>query len=436
MFTRQFVCLLLSLLLVGALARASQAGEERALVVQGEVRSILEKETIGLNDLFRVADLASPAIAVARNGVGAAQGRARQAGLYPNPTLEFEIEDLSLEDPDDRTDKLKLVQPLIISGRRSGAREAAEAEYDASVHELVRMRRDVFRQVHILWVELLHSLEADAVFEELLEVANRTLEIARARFELKAAPESQVTKAHLAVYELELSRGRLEDGREKSSSELSALLGGLRIPVDRLGGWVRPDPADYDLQALSAEVLEGHPAVLESRERVSAAEAALRVAKSSRIPDLELFIAYGRSRASDEDFMEGGVAVPIPLFDRNQGRITEARYLVTQAEQDEKSVKSQLTAKLASTHLRYSTLREQLRVTQKEMEPAARRGMEQALEGYRAGRLSFMDLIDAQRTLADIRLRGLDLARDHGMAGAELMSLVGRGIYEEQGEQR
>ncbi len=442
MAKKQPVFLFFFLLLVATAARGDQTGDvgadkddvdRKARGIQDEVRLILEKETVGLADLLQLADLTSPAIAAARSGVQATEGRVRQAGVYPNPSIELAAEEVSLEDRGDRKDKLKFAQPLIISGRRGAARAAAMADREATYHALARTRREVFRQAHTLWVELLFFNEADLELKKLLSVANDTRAIAEARFDLRAVPESQVTKALLEVYELEMERRRLAAGRARAAAELAALLGGLRIPPDRLGGRLEPPLVEWDVEEATAELLKTHPAILESRQRVLAAQATLRVAKAARVPDLNLFFSYGRFGASDEGFVEAGVALPLPVFNRKQGEVTERRSLVSLAEQDERSVKSGLVAELAVAFRQFLTTGEQLEISRDRMEPAAEIGMEQALEGYRAGRLPFLDLIDAQRTLAEMRLRGLELKRDLGAAEAELMSLVGRGPYDEQG---
>jgi len=400
---------------------------------QEEVSAILQQQTITLGDLFRVARLRNPTLGAARSEVLAGAGRVRQAGLYPNPTVELEVEELSTADFGNRTDKVSLVQPLIISGRRGNAVAVARANREASVHALGHARREVYRRIHTLWAEQLYFREAQGLLGELLGVARNTLNIAETRFEARAAPESQVTKALLEVYELETAQQRLTRQRIRATAELSALLGGTQVPLDRvvgeLGrGTLVPDAFDTDTIC--------HPALNAATNRIEAAAAALREAEADRIPDLGLFLSYGRSRPTGGDFIEAGVSVPLRIFNRNQGRIAESRALVAGAEDQMRIVEGHLQVAFANAVASYHATLDELTASDDRMQPAAERGLAQAQEGYRVGRLPFLELIDAQRTFSNVRLRNLELRRDLVVVEAELLSLAGAGPYADRGEEQ
>lgn len=421
-------------LLLFATAPAVPAREAAGAGAEEETRSILGKQEITLADLFRLAELANPTLAAARNGVQAGIGRAEQAGLYPNPTLEIGVEELSTIDADDRKEKVSFVQPLILGGRRGAAVAAARAEQETAAHAFHGVRRDLFRRVHTRWAEQLYFREANAAFSELLRVANHTLGIAQTRFDARAAPESQVTKALLEVYELEVAQQQLGQEQARGSAELSSLLGGARIPFDRLVGALDPDSISTS-ELLRSTALDDHPALQAAQRDIEAAEASLREAKAARIPDLGLFVAYGRYRAIDEGFVEAGLTVPLPIFNRNQGRVAETQSLAAQAQDRARIVHNDLEAALEVARQRYLIARDRLRAAVDRIVPAADRGLTQAEEGYRVGNSPFLELIDAQRTLANVRLRTLELTKDIIVAEAELMSLLGAGPYgEEEGK--
>jgi cobalt-zinc-cadmium efflux system outer membrane protein len=425
---RWVLCAFLAWLFLAVPAVASDRPPPRD---RQEAESILNRQELTLADLLGVAELRNPALAAARSAVRANAARARQAGLYPNPIFEFEVEEVSTNDPDIRKDKVSVVQPLIISGRRGAAVAAARANENAAVHLLEQTRRDLYRGVHSLWAEQLYFRETHGALAGLLGVARRTLEIAQARFDARATPESQVTRALLEVYELEIAERLLARERDRASAELEALLGGTRVPLDRLVGTLDPD-------SLTRQIIEEditlHPAVRAAASRVEAAEAIARESRSERIPDLDLFMSYGRVRPDDDGFLEAGVSVPIPLFNRNQGRVAESQALVAEAQDRMRIIESDFQVALAAASGSYQAIRDELRASDDQMRPAAERALAQAQEGYRVGRLPFLELIDAQRTFSTIRLRNLELRRDLVIAEAELLSLAGIGLYGDTGE--
>lgn len=416
-------------LLGGLLAVPGAGADQSPNDRESTILAILEQSEIRLNDLFRLAELTNPTIAAAQHGVSATAGQARQAGLYPNPTFEFEIEEMSVDDPDNRADKVALGVPLVLSGRLGAASDAGKAARDGAAHELQQTRREIFRQVHASWAEQLTYRDAEAALAELLQIANRTLEIARTRFEARAAPESQVLKAMLEVYDLEVTEQQLAQERVRASATLQALLGGLVVDPERLVGSLATGSWGPATEFDDGTGIAEHPSILAARRHVDSAEASLRAARRERIPDLGIFVAYGRHRTLDEEFVEGGIGIPLPIFDRNQGRVQETEARVQQAVEQARAVENDLAAELAVSRQRYRTARDQLTAFNERIVPAAERSIEQAQEGYAAGRLAFLEMLDAQRTLADVRRRTLELTRDLVVAETDLMSLVGAGPY-------
>jgi len=422
------------------LSGAALAAEADPADPEQERSAILAKPAITLADLQRLAELDNPSLAAARNAAEARAGQARQAGLYPNPTLEFGVEEALAAAPEIRKDKVGLIVPLVLSSRRGVAAKAARAGQSAAGHDLELLRRDVFRRVQSLRAEHLYYREAGVAFTELIEVAQRTLEIAETRFEARAAPEAQVTRALLEVYYLEVAQQQLESEQIRAAAELAALLGGTLIPGDRLAGSLDEaalgtrsaaaldhgdDDVDQHVDQHVDQYVDQHPAVLSAEMKVDAAVATLRLAKASRLPDLDLLLAYGKYRPSDEGFFEVAISLPLPIFNRNQGDVAAGHSLVAQAEYQARVVESQLAVAVATARAQYRTTGDQLAMVVDRIAPAAERGLIQAQEGYRVGRLAFLELLDAQRVLSTVRLRRLELKRDLVIARAELTSLVG-----------
>ena len=67
--------------------------ESEASTGQAEMLRLLDNASLSLDDLLKATVLCNPEIAAAKNDIGAATGRLRQAGLYPNPIMEFEAEE-------------------------------------------------------------------------------------------------------------------------------------------------------------------------------------------------------------------------------------------------------------------------------------------------------------------------------------------------------
>jgi cobalt-zinc-cadmium efflux system outer membrane protein len=395
-----------------------------------EVDSILGQDRIELIDLFRLAELSSPEVAAARADVSASAGRLRQVGTYANPSIGVGIDEASVEDFSDRKQIIEIEQPLLFGSRRGPAKAALSASLQAAERTADDIRREVRGRAHALLIEVRYARARSEALDGLVAEADETYGIARKRFEARAVPESHATRALLDRYELEMDREDSEAERLEAIAQLGALLGGIELPADRLGASPRFD-AEVDTTALIEQVLATHPGVAAADQEAAAAEARVRWARARGLPDLELRAGYGRQVALDEDFVEAGIAIDLPLFDRNQGAIEEAQADVHRAEQHAIARRQQLTTRIAGAIRHRSITSRQLAAHQESIEPAAARGLQQARAAYRAGSLSFLELLDAQQTFAHVRIRTLELERDLDLTSAELARLAGLGPYQE-----
>jgi cobalt-zinc-cadmium efflux system outer membrane protein len=392
-----------------------------------ETEILVEKPWIELNDLLRLADLNHPGISVAWDDIGAAAGRMWQADLYPNPVLELEIEDIPARSPgvSHGQNTISITQPIVLSERRSAAFSAATAEKNGRVLALEQKRREVLGEVRILFVELLYLSQAEALHGELLELARQTLNIAKTRFEAKAAPEFDVIKPAVEVHNLELTKRGLGRRREATAEGLSALLGGVRVPTTRLQGKLSVTLPRLDLDRLKQQLRERHPEILVARKELEAVVHRLEQANAERVPDLGLRLAYGRNTADNENIIEFGMSIPLPLFNQNQGKILETQFLATRAKKAVQVAERRLLANLATVYADYMTACDESAVFHNQIVPAAERALSQTRYSYQAGKSSLLDLLDAQRTLTETRLSYLAKVRDWNLAHATLWKILG-----------
>lgn len=394
---------------------------------QAEIRQLIAKPQLGLVDLMRIADLSNPEIGAARNEVGAAAGRAWQAELHPNPILALEAEDVPIRSVglSRSQNTLSVTQPIIVGGRRSAAISAATAKREARILTLAQKRREVLGEVRLVYFELLYVRQAIALHAALLEIGRETLRIATTRFEARAAPELEVIKPQVEVHELELGKRRLERQREAAAARLCAVLGGLAVPMDRLHGELPESLPDLDLARLQRPLREGHPGILAAQKEIEAADRLIRQAEAERIGDVGLRIAYGRNAFTDENTIEAGISIPLPIFNRNQGRIFEAKHLAAGARRSAETLAHRLVAELAVAHAAYMAARDEVAVFRDRIVPASEKALSQARAGYQAGKMRLLDLLDAQRTLSRARLSLLGSIKDASRARARIWQILG-----------
>jgi cobalt-zinc-cadmium efflux system outer membrane protein len=404
------------------LRAAADRGEGRSASPSSGVAEILSKDPIEVADLLRLADLASPEIAAARATAEEARGRADQAGAFPNPRLSWDAENVpeggALGDGERTLGVALPVAPVQRRGRVSTAR----AEHSARVQQAAAVRLDVQRRVREQAAALVRIRDAVASRAELREAARRVEEIGRLRAEARAEPKSNALKAEIERVGAESEAAALESELTATVAQLRASLGGVDVPVARIRA-AAADSSTWALETLRADAAARHPRVLAARAARDAAEAAAGAAGRAWIPEPELRVAWGRD-PDDDRFVEAGASIPLPLFDRGRAEASAARAAARRAEQDVVDVEARVDAEAVAGFARWRAALARFTAHHERALPAAREAMSLAVEGYSAGRLPFLDLLDALRTLAEAQRTDLELAGERDVAEAALFALT------------
>lgn len=379
-------------------------------------------------ELVAVALSANPEVRKAQAAHDAAEGRAVQAGLWPNPRLALEARDVPRHPMAiDRGGRWAVVtQPLALGGRIGAARDAAGAERDAASFDVESVRRRAAADVRRACADVAASQSAVGLRAESASGARDLLEGARRRAASGAAAPVEVEALAIESERAQVELRREERALAASLAELRALLGGAAPRLARVEWPHDDDPyrafgADEDPCALRA-----------AAARTDAAGARVREAKSARVPDVEVSLAYGRIGAADAEQVEAGIAFSLPVFDRNQGRILAASAEVRSAAAEEDRVRAEFLARreralaeLAASTLDAASHRDRIL-------PAAERLAAQMASAFEQGARTATDVVLARRFLAEAQLGLVEAERRIRRAHAELIE-VGRPRPQEEG---
>jgi cobalt-zinc-cadmium efflux system outer membrane protein len=397
------------------------------LLVDGSVADEAASGTFTFDDLCALLERRNPELRAAASAVHAAEGRMRQSGLYPNPTAEAEVEDYDVGETgmEGAETTLRLTQPIFWGEKRRATIAAERAEVFVRRLERDRLALELLGALRGVYDDLLYFRRALALNDELTSFSRQSLEIARTRFALRASPESDVSRAEVETFDLSLERRDLVRERARAMARLTALLGGAGIRTEQIEGVYEPTIDRLSTDTLRSWLLEEHPAVRVVRVETEAAEARLAKERSERLPDLSVTVGYGRSRAASNNVAEAAIGIELPIFDRNQGAISAAKAEIEEAIHREAALENRLLAELGEALADWNAARERKAIHTRQVLPSALRAFEQVREGYRAGKLGFLELIDAQRTLTAARLQQLQLIREIRRAEARLFGLAG-----------
>ena len=132
-------------------------------------------------------------------------------------------------------------------------------------------------------------------------------------------------------------------------------------------------------------------------------ESVLNLERSNAISDPTVGLGVRRFNEDDGTAFLASVSIPLNFFDRNQGNILSAKANVKSAQAQDTSLRLNMNKQAVEIWQAMNNARDEATDYQTNIIPSARKALEQAEYGYGRGAFSFLDLLDAQRTLFDVQ---------------------------------
>lgn len=123
-----------------------------------------------------------------------------------------------------------------------------------------------------------------------------------------------------------------------------------------------------------------------------------------------------------------GVSMPLPLFNRNQGNVLSASRRADQARDLRNAVELRLRTQVQSALDLWATASQEVESFDRVILPSAQNAVDAATRGFEMGKFSFLEVLDAQRTLIEARgqyLQSLAMATDAKVAVARIYGDLG-----------
>ncbi|WP_435608637.1 TolC family protein [Pseudomonas knackmussii] len=358
----------------------------------------LQARTLGFDEALRSAYASNPELSAAGRAIGIAEGERVQAGLLPNPTLSWDTEDTRA---DSAITSLSLSQPIELGGKRGARVAVAERGQDIAAVEL-EVRRNALR------ADLLEAFEAAWRTQERLrlgelstELAQRGLRAAQARVRAGKSAPLEATRAQVQLSEVRLEQQRARVERDDAYRALASLMGQAEPGFAEVGGSAErlsaPEPARL-LQRLD-DTAELRLARLQIDQR----DAAVNLARSQRVPDLDVSLGSQYDRVARERVNLVGLSMPLPLFDRNQGNLLAETRRADQARDLRNASELRLRRETRQAIDLWRTAQDEVQTLRDSQLPAAREAVDSATRGFEMGKFGFLEVLDAQRTLLAVR---------------------------------
>lgn len=443
------------------------AGRER--IYQPEDNELVAEIVVGLcqdgitvEEAVEISLLNSPALQAAFMDVGLARADIVQAGLFSNPFVG-----ISARFPDGgglANIEASVAQNIAELWQIPIRKRAAERSLDRAILDLARSAANLGADAKAAYYEAVGADELHRIAQENLSIAQDLLELALARQEAGATNELDVNLSRSLALDadIEVERARLASADARRA--LATLLGLVSRADELFLVDALPDayPKIADAPSLVELARAWRLDLRAAREAVALAQAQLDEQYRLVWPVVELGLELeredrraqgGRDVLADTaraSIANGGLTAPeiqprserqsehgqntifgpslgieLPIFDQNQAQIARAQYALQQARKTLDAVDRAVTQEVRGAADRALTT---WRLMQKFLEqsvPLAQSNLELSREAYRAGRASFLSVLEAQRLSLETRSGLVGAAQAAAIAVPELERTIG-----------
>ncbi|MBI5942735.1 MAG: TolC family protein [Chloroflexi bacterium] len=373
-------------------------------------------------------------LAAARMRIEEAKARLVQAGLLPNPELGIAGRfDSAFRNEGEHTFGFDLTQPFSVSGRIGGQKGVASVDIERTLAEVANLERRVVGEVRREFTELFTAEEQIKLQEFLIGLNEELLTAMKAAMVRGQVSEKDVNTIRIALQQARQRQRVLETQRRSRLLELNKLLGKQAefdfIAVGKLEVQALPELSEF----VPAKALDRRPDYVGAQLDVDLARSEQRLTKAERFEDWRIGMGYERDQSVVDGAPSQGVdqfvglklSIPLPLFDRKQGRILETLALEDRAQKSAEALKLQIEQELADALNRMKTLASLLESYEPGILKRAESNVKLVEDGYRQGLTNIVEVIQCRQQFAELKSSYIDTLAEYQRAVIDLEIAAG-----------
>src|SRR5712692_6169104 len=390
-----------------------------------------EQKTITLEQLQQMALQNNPTFAQSDANIKSAEGRKKQSGLYPNPTVGYQGEQIRGGSFHGGEQGFFVQQDIVLGGKLGLNRQIFHQELKQAETEAEEQKLRVVTNVRMSYIQALAAQQTLELRHNLGKLADDAVETCHQLANVGQADAPDVLESEVEAQQAQLAVTMAEQNQQRVWKAMAAVVGNPRLPVMKLEGKLEDTPP-VNADELVEKIVNESPAVRIAALGVRRAEAALARAKREPVPDLQL---RGGIQQNGELLSEpsgrpvglqgfADVGVRIPLFNRNQGNIATAKADAERAKREVERVKLVLRERAASVVQTYTFSQAAVDRYKNQMIPRAQKAYEMYTKKYQDMAAAYPQDLISQRTLMQLEVSYITALENFATSSLSLQSYL------------
>jgi cobalt-zinc-cadmium efflux system outer membrane protein len=380
---------------------------------------------LSLDTLLALARTHNPTLRAAQAAIAESAGRAKQAGMLPNPVIGYEGDQIRGGSYGGGEQGGFVQQTIPLGGKLGLRRDVYRAQQRTGEASLATQQQRIEADLESSFYAALALQQEIATRRQLSAIAADAAETARQLANVGQADTPDVLQSEVEQEQTALDTLTAQRRYIAAFHQLTAIAGQPDLPLTRLAGDLDASPAQPP--SLDA-MLEQSPAVERADQAVHAAEAQLRSTRREIVPDLtlrageqwsgELVRQNPNIAAGPQSF--ASASIDLPLWNRNQGNIASAQAAVEQAQAQAQRVRLELRHAAAPLIEQYNIAAAQSARYREDLLPRAQRAYNLYRDRYRQMAAAYPQVLVSQRTLFQLQLAYIQSLGELWQSSAQL----------------
>ncbi|GAB4172320.1 MAG: TolC family protein [Calditrichia bacterium] len=390
---------------------------------------VINKKQISLKDALIITLLKNPQLLAYSLQVRSMDAEVLQASFLPNPELDVELENFAGQNEvsgfKSTETTIQLGQLLELGGKRGKRTKVAKIGVLGSKADYEAVKLMIFAEVTDAFVRVLTAQEQLKLQKELVSLAENFVVSIQKRVEAGKVSPAELARAKVSLARTRLEFGRMQNELHIARKNLVRLWGMTQVPFDSVTGELGQLITLPDLQDIESEV-EAHPMIVSQMFRIKQNEAIYELEKSRRIPNVNISFGVRRMNESGNQALVASISMPVMIFNRNQGMIERAKIQKDIATVEYKRAILDMKTKIYQMYQSIKWLQKEIKNYQTGIIPSAEMSFRIITKGYEVGRFTSLDVLDAQRTLFEVKSEYLNRLAEYQIILGNLESITGR----------
>lgn len=345
-----------------------------------------------------------------RYSLDAAQAEVITAKLYDNPEVSFEnllysnttkkFFDFSYEGQN----TLQIQQVFKLAGKRNKAIKLAQSGVKMTQYQFYDLLRTLRFSLRDNFYDLYYKQQSLATFGRQISFLQKIVTVFEQQQKLGNVAPKEIIRLKSLLYDLQHDQLELQKEIQQTQSDLAVL---IREPATTSlqpqlpAGEILPSVSTYAFTTLLDTARQNRYDLKIATEQIHYNQLNLQLQQAMAVPDMQLGLSYDKQGNFERNYNGLSIAMPLPVFNRNQGNIKMAKAVLESSKLELTGQEDTLEHEVMNSYQQALKTEKLMADFDPDFEKDYTRMMEEVQKNFGAhniGLLEFIDLYDAYRS--------------------------------------